>query len=310
MRLLPLFLLLIGWLVAGWFAKPFFGCCGVPAAAAVAAEPVKKAVAAAPVVTKPVVTKKIGINIADRVKSFSAVDADNLRFGKSEFQYKNRPLSSGLKTVFGDASSHLKKNPERAIVLTGLYTKDEKNPSALSNLGLARANNVKKILTGMGVSSAQILTDSKLIASHKFDGADVLGGMNYSFKDLPKKDDRLAKIEKTLKAAPKVLYFQTGKNEIKMDASLRQYFSDLMYYLDRKPKASVTSTGHTDSRGKRDSNVKLSKDRADFVREYLTKNGANAKQIRTNGMGPDKPLATNNSVEGRQKNRRVEITIN
>jgi outer membrane protein OmpA-like peptidoglycan-associated protein len=53
----------------------------------------------------------------------------------------------------------------------------------------------------------------------------------------------------------------------------------------------------------------MSAQRAEFVRTYLSKNGVNAAQITTAGKGPSVPFATNDTDEGRAKNRRVEVGI-
>jgi outer membrane protein OmpA-like peptidoglycan-associated protein len=67
--------------------------------------------------------------------------------------------------------------------------------------------------------------------------------------------------------------------------------------------------GHTDSQGDHDQNMKLSKDRAASVRRYLIGQGIKADRIESEGFGPDKPLASNDTAEGRAKNRRVEFIV-
>ncbi|MEO6820741.1 MAG: OmpA family protein, partial [Ginsengibacter sp.] len=53
----------------------------------------------------------------------------------------------------------------------------------------------------------------------------------------------------------------------------------------------------------------LSKDRAESVKAYLVAQGANPSRIEATGYGPDQPISTNKTAEGRQDNRRVEFTI-
>ncbi|MDR1055928.1 MAG: DUF5723 family protein [Prevotellaceae bacterium] len=76
------------------------------------------------------------------------------------------------------------------------------------------------------------------------------------------------------------------------------------------PEAIVTIVGHTDNTYTRPYNMNLSKRRAESVKNYLVKKKIAAKRIKTQYFGPDKPIETNDTVEGRQKNRRAEITIN
>ena len=56
-------------------------------------------------------------------------------------------------------------------------------------------------------------------------------------------------------------------------------------------------------------NLALSKDRAEAVKSYLTSQGANPSRIEATGYGPNQPIATNKTADGRQKNRRVEFSL-
>ncbi|MBL1408569.1 OmpA family protein [Sphingobacterium faecale] len=67
--------------------------------------------------------------------------------------------------------------------------------------------------------------------------------------------------------------------------------------------------GHTDATGEEGYNVWLSDKRAASVKKYLEDAGVSGGRISTKGFGPSKPVADNKSAEGRQKNRRVEVTI-
>jgi OOP family OmpA-OmpF porin len=67
--------------------------------------------------------------------------------------------------------------------------------------------------------------------------------------------------------------------------------------------------GHTDNKGSDDYNLKLSQQRADAVKSYLISKGVSADKITSTGFGESKPIASNDTDEGRSKNRRVEFTI-
>jgi OOP family OmpA-OmpF porin len=72
----------------------------------------------------------------------------------------------------------------------------------------------------------------------------------------------------------------------------------------------VDIEGNTDSTGSREYNLELSHQRADAVRDYLIQRyGFPSARLRTAGNGPDKPLATNGTAEGREKNRRTDIKV-
>lgn len=67
--------------------------------------------------------------------------------------------------------------------------------------------------------------------------------------------------------------------------------------------------GHTDNKGSDDLNEKLSNDRANSVMKYLIEHGIDAGRLSAAGFGPRRPIADNNTADGRQKNRRVEFHI-
>ena len=71
----------------------------------------------------------------------------------------------------------------------------------------------------------------------------------------------------------------------------------------------VSVEGHTDNRGARFYNIGLSKRRAASVVKWLTSRGIDKGRLTSNGFGPDKPIDTNDTEDGRQNNRRVEFNI-
>lgn len=74
------------------------------------------------------------------------------------------------------------------------------------------------------------------------------------------------------------------------------------------PEVRVQVGGHTDSRGSRAHNQKLSEARAQAVRQYLVDKGIDAARLTAKGFGLTKPIADNKTEEGRAQNRRVELT--
>jgi outer membrane protein OmpA-like peptidoglycan-associated protein len=71
----------------------------------------------------------------------------------------------------------------------------------------------------------------------------------------------------------------------------------------------IVIEGHTDSRGSESHNVDLSQRRANAVRDYLVQKGCEPDRIVAHGLGESRPVATNQGVEGRANNRRVEIVL-
>lgn len=83
----------------------------------------------------------------------------------------------------------------------------------------------------------------------------------------------------------------------------------LVNFLNEYPDRDVLIEGHTDSVGSAELNERLSQQRADSVRDYLTRRGIDSRRLSARGMGEARPVATNDTAAGRQQNRRVEIII-
>lgn len=79
--------------------------------------------------------------------------------------------------------------------------------------------------------------------------------------------------------------------------------------LSEYNKTVIEVAGHTDSTGRLEYNQKLSEQRADSVAAYLASKGVSRDRMVTVGAGPSRPIASNDTEDGRAQNRRVEITI-
>jgi OmpA-OmpF porin, OOP family len=104
------------------------------------------------------------------------------------------------------------------------------------------------------------------------------------------------------------LNFQTASTELTPDSV--QSVSDLTAILKAYPNAHVTLTGHTDNTGDVDANQRLSVDRANAVKAMLVSGGVPSDRISTAGYGQSRPIAANDTDEGRTRNRRIELTVN
>jgi len=89
----------------------------------------------------------------------------------------------------------------------------------------------------------------------------------------------------------------------------RDKLRELAGIMARYPRTYVSIVGHTDSRGSEQSNIELSQRRARAVADELVSQGVSSGRIRTRGEGESKPIASNETPEGRQMNRRVDITV-
>jgi outer membrane protein OmpA-like peptidoglycan-associated protein len=113
--------------------------------------------------------------------------------------------------------------------------------------------------------------------------------------------------EKKLELKEKV-FFDTGKTTVKPESfSLLDEVAAVMKGHPEVKK--VVVEGHTDSKGSKAKNMKLSKGRAEAVRTYLVEKGVEPDRLEAKGFGPARPIADNGTPEGRDDNRRVEFAI-
>ena len=138
-----------------------------------------------------------------------------------------------------------------------------------------------------------------------------LGGRNVAAKVQVKNEPRLNlkltlrhEREEPAKAFVLDVQFATGRAVITPDSFAR--LDAVAEYMTRKKTARIEISGHTDTTGKKAANKKLSQQRADAVRDYLVSKGVAADRITAVGYGDEKPIAPNDTAEGRQKNRRIE----
>ena len=104
------------------------------------------------------------------------------------------------------------------------------------------------------------------------------------------------------------VHFATGSANILPDSfPMLQEIANLLNVNKAIKKISVD--GHTDNAGPADMNRKLSQDRANSVRTWLTGHGVDATRMEAHGYGPDKPIDSNATPAGRTNNRRVEFNI-
>ena len=132
-------------------------------------------------------------------------------------------------------------------------------------------------------------------------------GANYDQASTKPKKVTVKQTERgTAVSVDETVLFDTGKYTIKPDG---EAFIKKAVQVINRSKKDVAVEGHTDNVGSKDANQVLSEKRADVVKQALIKNGVAAKRLKSKGFGMSKPVADNNTAEGRQANRRTEIII-
>jgi len=105
--------------------------------------------------------------------------------------------------------------------------------------------------------------------------------------------------------ADRVIEFQPGSSEL--TARGQAVLDELLGVLRDLPGRRFEIIGHTDAWGARSTNVALSLARAETVRGHLARKGMPETLFSASGVGPDRPVASNDSAEGRARNRRIEF---
>jgi outer membrane protein OmpA-like peptidoglycan-associated protein len=103
-----------------------------------------------------------------------------------------------------------------------------------------------------------------------------------------------------------ILYASNSYDLAERDKEILAAFSD---FLKNNPSISVRVEGHTDNIGSNADNLELSRKRAHAVYDFLVASGVSASRIRHQGFGAGRPIASNDTEEGRAKNRRTVFVV-
>lgn len=202
----------------------------------------------------------------------------------------------------------IKESPGIILKLTGNWSTGmiPVSNGMYENNGLAHAAAIRDILVGIGVSEHQIVLDhheDSLMAKHfpvRFNLLDK--------RDLTDSANIAGQASNFTNMNFSGANFERGSSIFNPSAAFLSYADSLLTFTKINPDCIILITGHTDNEGEHAFNLSLGKLRAEAVRRWLISKGINVS-IRTDSKGSDEPLADNTVEEGRQINRRVNITI-
>jgi outer membrane protein OmpA-like peptidoglycan-associated protein len=118
--------------------------------------------------------------------------------------------------------------------------------------------------------------------------------------------DPAAVLSATGKFVSHGILFDTDSDHLKLESA--PVVKSIVRALEKNPNLKLEIDGYTDSVGNAGHNLDLSKRRAEAVRSVLTSQfGVDAGRLSANGFGPAKPVASNDTADGRAQNRRVEF---
>lgn len=128
--------------------------------------------------------------------------------------------------------------------------------------------------------------------------------------DEPNQNIKLTLRYKRFEVPPKLVLdgvnFDTGKATLRPDSYV--HLDRVVDFLKKKRSARIEISGHTDNVGNPKNNKALSERRAQACKDYLLSQGIEAHRIEARGYGDERPVASNDTEQGRQLNRRIEAT--
>jgi OmpA-OmpF porin, OOP family len=217
------------------------------------------------------------------------------------------PAASILKSIYGD----------RLCIYTVLVGDNPAGRDLLAKIGsltgCGKSLSADDVATGAGMAE---FVKTVLIAGEKDSDGDGVYDSVDRCPDTPKgtKVDQYG-CPLVVSKAPEVkvgetyifkeVQFETNKADLKTSAF--PTLDKVAEVLIARPDLKVQISGHTDSTGKREYNTQLSQRRAESVVKYLTAKGVAAERMTATGYGPDRPIASNDTADGRAENRRVEF---
>jgi len=217
------------------------------------------------------------------------------------------PLLNDNNLAFLDTLADiLQADTNLMLTITGLYRPSEKDakPGFFENIGNARADAVRRLLVERGIRERRITLDNT--AARKENLSEPL------LFDLYVDQGRPEAFEKIQFTFTNMTFsdanFAFGSDEFRPGEPFVMYADSVKTYLQLHPDKKMTIIGHTDNIGANKFNTNLGLRRAESAREYFKELGV-VNKIRIESKGEGRPVATNKTEEGRQKNRRVNFVL-
>lgn len=213
-----------------------------------------------------------------------AADADwielNTWIGGVRARERNATSAYGVKT--NERPVHV------AVHVDGDYAKvyvNERRVSNVPNAKLGRSSKIYMDLNGWSAEAPRMIANLRVMAGGK------------KLYDALSENGRVA---------TQGIYFDVGSDRIRPEST--PTLKEIAKMLEEHAELQLTIEGHTDASGQAAANLALSEKRAAAVKQALVKDfGAEAARLEAKGLGQTKPVGANDTAEGRQQNRRVEL---
>ena len=242
-------------------------------------------------------------------------------------QYINKVTGVTLQVDQDGAGQYIDEKNDLSIQVnkdgTGLYTDKKNNVTIYVNENDVRyvSTNIEMVNNGDGSGTYTDKSKNLVIENDGKGKAKItFNGQTTEVDAKPlEKPGKLAKLEMVppvpsieanslLIALDSEVLFDVNKYDVRVHPEAEEVLKNLAIVLKEMDVKNFEIDGHTDSDGSDEYNQVLSEKRANSVKNFLVSQGVTA-EITTKGYGESKPVASNDTAEGKQKNRRVEIII-
>ena len=234
--------------------------------------------------------------------------------GYEHFSFAPGTLQPNLTTnnqeFLDKLAAHLKAHPEQHLTITGYFRPSERGTSAgmFENLGVARADALRNLLVQRGIDVGRISLDHALSADE-----DLRQPATFNLF-VPRPDDYADEdnLAKTQFRFDNMTFsdanFEFDSDAFKPGPAFLTWADSVITFFEGNQEKSLTIVGHTDNLGTITYNQDLGLRRAQSARQFFVDQGVETA-IETETRGEKQPVATNQTDEGRQKNRRVNFII-
>jgi len=288
-----LFLILVSWLFGGayWYSKNY---CGTSSSGVNSTIP--------------------SLSITDGAFAIQATETFSFPKSGASITY-NKDTENSIEQL----ANYLITNNNRQLTLSGIYNPNEQNKTNAENLGIARADAIKAKLLSYDVPTDNIIIKSLKVDQTNFAGDKLYGGVHFNFSDrsIDKQvavtdNNEKTSISETISSdGPTPLNIYFGNKQYKFNATpeLENYANTVREFLKENSDTKVYVIGHSDNGGNESTINRMAKYRSRKVRDFFVREGISLSKIKISHEGASNPIGSNDTEEGRKKNRRVEVRV-
>ncbi len=228
-----------------------------------------------------------------------ALEAPDVPLGRLLFGWDSQePITSAAFPTYRDSILSLLSDNDQLEIVGGYYA-DEANSTSFADLGLARAYAIRALFPELADNRFSL---KSTLFEKEMTNERVRPFLASIFRRIVV-NESVREVEGRM-----VINFPHASDEMLSNVKLNQYLDDLAANL-KTNNARVNLVGHTDNTSSAASNMRLGLKRANAIRNLLVRKGLDAARITVESKGEEQPIATNETADGRQENRRVELTV-